>query len=71
LTPDEIINNAIEQEQKGIEPLYYLRDSKGGFYPGAGWLVWSTWDDGAGVVFKKENGTYSIITGWQADFIYN
>lgn len=70
-TENEVIQNAKEQEKEGITPHYFLRDNKGGCFPGGGWLVWSTWKDGAGVVFKTEKNTYIIVEGWQCDFCYN
>lgn len=66
LKASEIIRNAQEQEKKGIRPSfkYNMIDA----IP-AGWLVWSTWEDGAGVVYKRpEDGKYIIIKGWQGEF---
>lgn len=70
-TKTELIENAIEQEKDGVKPHYYLRNNKGGFFAGAGWLVYSTYQDGAGVVYKSENGNYNLVEGWQSDFVYN
>lgn len=71
LTTDEIIANAKQQEADGITPHYFYRYGKNGEMERGGWLVWSTWEDGAGVVFKLDNDNYMILDGWQADFIYN
>lgn len=70
-TADEIISNAKEQEAKGIKPAYAFLDAKyeKPILP-AGWLVWSTWDDGCGVVYKRSNGDYIIVTGWQSEFAF-
>ena len=69
ITEAEAIQNAQEQEAAGIEPRYSSRLAPD--MP-PGWLVWSTWEDGAGVVYKRpENGTYFILTGWQGEFCLN
>lgn len=68
LTEKEIIDNALKQEAAGVQPVYKWTDYKGNFFP-AGWLVWSTYQDGAGVVYRREaDGKPVIITGWQAEF---
>ena len=71
LSSDEIINNAREQEQAGTRPHYIFYDytHKKKITP-PGWLVWSTSEDGAGVVYKREDNKYIIVTGWQGEFIY-
>lgn len=71
LTAAEIIENAKQQEREGIEPHYFWRYAKEEETPRGGWLVWSTWADGCGVVFKLNDDNYMILDGWQADFIYN
>lgn len=69
LTAAEIIQNALEQEAAGIEPLYrYAHYKTREPITPPGWLVWSTWDDGAGVVYRREDGKMIIITGWQGEF---
>lgn len=40
----------------------------GGIIGKPGYLVYSTWKDGAGVAVLREDGTGYIMTGWQADF---
>ena len=71
LSSDEIINNAREQEQAGTKPHYIFYDYKNNrAITPAGWLVWSTSEDGAGVVYKREDNKYIIVTGWQGEFIY-
>lgn len=72
ITAEEIIFNAMEQENSGIEPHYAFVDykTKEPLTP-PGWLVWSTWEDGAGVCYRHpETGRWGIVTGWQADFCY-
>ena len=72
INENEAIQNAKDQEKKGIEPKFYWMNWKEDKKEGpAGWLVWSTFEDGAGVVFKNKNGCYYVVTGWQADFCYN
>lgn len=69
ITEDEAIRNAKEQERAGVNASYYWLDYKTGKKEGsAGWLIWSTWEDGAGVCFRRSDGKYYIVTGWQADF---
>ena len=66
LAASEIIQNAQEQEKAGLKPCYkhFALDVPG-------WLVWSTWHDGAGVVYKRpEDGKYIIVTGWQGEFTF-
>lgn len=66
LSESEAIKNALEQEAQGIKPCYAWRDRKGLSSPG--WLVWSTWEDGAGVVCRRSDGKMYVLTGWQGDF---
>ena len=72
LKESEIIANAKEQESKGIKPSYsfYGRDFDDIITP-AGWLIWSTWEDGCGVCYKTANGNYGIVTGWQGEFVFS
>lgn len=67
-TADQIIENAKEQERAGIRPAYAWLDCKTG-EPSTppGWLVWSTMD-GCGVVYRRNDGKYIIVTGLQGDF---
>lgn len=69
-TPAELIRNAQEQRADGLEPLYcYIYNEKRREYSRPGYLVYSTWQDGAAVVVLDADGkTGRIYTGWQADF---
>ena len=71
LSDDEIINNALEQEKQGIKPHYAFYDwkNKKAVTP-AGWLVWSLFDGGCGVVYRREDGKMIICAGVQGDFCY-
>ena len=67
----ELIQNAKYQEKAGYNPRYHYRDFKTGKIDNkAGFLVFSTIQDGAGIVIKDESGKHHIVTGWQGDFIY-
>lgn len=63
ISEKEAIANAIEQKNSGVTPLYKRSGSDA-----RGWLVWSTFEDGAGVVFQREDGSAYIATGLQGDF---
>lgn len=66
LKHSEVIENAKEQEKAGLKPSYkhFALDVPG-------WLVWSTWEDGAGVVYKRpEDGKYIVVKGWQGEFTF-
>lgn len=63
ISEKEAFVNAIEQKNSGVTPLYKRSGSDA-----RGWLVWSTFEDGAGVVFQREDGSAYIATGWQGDF---
>ena len=69
VTAEQVINNALEQERSGIVPRYAFRDYKTGekLTP-PGWLVWSTWADGCGVVYRRPDGKMIILTGFPGDF---
>ena len=69
MTEAQAINNALEQEQSGIVPRYCFRDckTKERITP-PGWLGWSTYSDGCGVVYRRKDGKMIIATGWQGDF---
>jgi len=68
-TRAQVINSALEQETAGIAPRYAFRDYKtGGNLTPPGWLIWSTYADGCGVVFRRNDGEMAIITGTQGDF---
>lgn len=67
----DAIAEAERQEKAGIMPRYAWRDYKTGepITP-LGWLVWSTYADGAGVVYRrKKDGKMVVTTGWQGDFM--
>lgn len=69
VTEAQAINNALEQERSGIVPRYSFRDYKTreNLTPPR-WLVWSTYADGCGVVYRRKDGKMIIATGWQGDF---
>lgn len=65
----EAISNALEQKKNGIMPHYaYLYSN--GETSAPGWLVWSTWMDGCGVVIRRNDNDFMILTGWQGDFVF-
>ena len=69
VTTEQVINNALEQERSGIVPRYSWRDAKTGekvTLPG--WLVWSTFADGCGVVYRRPDGKMIVTTGFPGDF---
>lgn len=69
VTAEQVINNALEQERAGIVPRYSWRDTKTGENATPpGWLVWSTWADGCGVVYRRRDCKMILITGMQGDF---
>ena len=68
-TESEVIQNALDQEKDGVKPKYAFRDYKTGeTATPPGWLVWSTYADGCGVVYRRSDGKYMLVTGWQGDF---
>lgn len=68
---EEIIENALQQEREGIEPCYSFYDGKRGEkVTPTGWLVWSSYDYGCGVVYRRKDGKMIIATGVQGDFCY-
>lgn len=66
----DFLNEAKKQERDGVKPAYcfYGKDTSEKTTP-PGWLVYSTYEDGAGVVFKRSDGEYIFIRGWQGDFV--
>lgn len=72
VTEAEAIQEAERQEKAGTVPRYAWRDYKTGeqITP-AGWLVWSTYADGCGVVYRRSDGKMILVTGWQGDFVCN
>lgn len=70
VTESQAINNALDQEKSGVIPRYSFRDYKTGekLTP-PGWLVFSTFADGCGVVYRRSDGKMIITTGFQGDFV--
>lgn len=70
VTESQAINNALDQEKSGVIPRYSFRDYKTGekITP-PGWLVWSTFADGCGVVYRRTDGKMIVTTGFQGDFV--
>ena len=70
-TEKEIIENALQQEANGVQPHYSFYDykAKEKITP-AGWLAYSTMEDGCGVVYRRSDGKMIVVTGWQGDFCY-
>lgn len=70
VTESQAINNALDQEKSGVIPRYSFRDYKTGenLTP-PGWLVWSTFVDGCGVVYRRSDGKMIVTTGFQGDFV--
>lgn len=70
VTESQAINNALDQEKSGITPRYSFRDYKTleNITP-PGWLVWSTFADGCGVVYRRSDGKMIVTTGLQGDFV--
>lgn len=69
VTEAEAIQEAERQEKAGTVPRYAWRDYKTGeqITP-PGWLVWSTYADGCGVVYRRSDAKMILVTGWQGDF---
>lgn len=70
VTESQAINNTIDQEKSGVIPRYSFRDYKTGekLTP-PGWIVWSTFADGCGVVYRRTDGKMIVTTGFQGDFV--
>ena len=70
ITESQAIAEALAQEKDGVKPRYAWRDCKTGenLTP-PGWLIWSNWEDGAGVVYRRSDGKMIVVTGWQGDFV--
>lgn len=68
----EIIANVESQIKEGVKPHYKLaRCGKvDGRDESVGWLVWSSMEDGCGVVCKMTDGRYVMLVGNQGDFVY-
>jgi hypothetical protein len=63
ITADEILENVKSRIENGEKPQYRTDgiDSKG-------FLIWSTYHDGAGVAFIREDNKIFVVTGWQGEF---
>lgn len=71
ITWEEAIANAEDQKVQGVTPHYTLFDNaKSEKLSNPGWLIWSTCQDGAGVVVPRDDGKLVLLTGWQSDFAY-
>lgn len=71
ITWEEAIANAEDQKSQGIAPHYVLFDNlHDEKLSNPGWLVWSTWDYGVGVVVPRDDGKLILLTGLQSDFAY-
>lgn len=69
ITESDAINNALDQEKEGVEPHYSFYDyKKHEPVTPPGWLVWSTYQDGCGVVYRRGDGKMVVSTGMQGDF---
>lgn len=70
VTESQAINNALDQEKSGVIPHYSFRDYKTGekLTP-PGWIVWSTFADGCGVVYRRSDGKMIVTAGFQGDFV--
>lgn len=70
VTESQAISNALDQEKGGVIPRYSFRDYKTGekLTP-PGWLVFSTFADGCGVVYRRSDGKMIVTTGFQGDFV--
>ena len=71
ITESDAINNALDQEKEGVEPHYSFYDYKNHeTVTPPGWLIWSTFQDGCGVVYRRNDGKMIVTTGMQSDFAY-
>lgn len=70
VTEAEAIQKALDQEAAGIVPHCCLYDyGKKEKVTPPGWLVWSTYRDGCGVVYRRDDGKMVVCTGMQGDFV--
>lgn len=70
----ELIEEAKRQELDGVKPHYsYYNYKKAEKVTPLGWLVYSTFADGCGVVYKMSDTSdkYILVTGWQGDFCFD
>lgn len=71
ITWEDAIKNAEDQKVQGVAAHYALFDNaKKKKLSNPGWLIWSTWQDGAWVVVPRDDGKLVLLTGWQSDFAY-
>lgn len=71
ITEKEAIENALQQENEGVKPHYCYYDYKNNMhFTPAGWLIWSTFEDGCGVVYRRSDGKMVVVTGWQGEFCF-
>ena len=71
LTRDELIQNARDQKADGVKPSYSFWDYKRNeAITPPGWLVYSTYEDGAGVVYPIQGDAdhMGFVRGWQGEF---
>ena len=69
ITREEAIAEAERQAALGVKPMYRFDLGRGDRTP-PGWLIWSTWEDGAGVAYLRSDGVWIIARGWQGEFVY-
>nr|DAF06956.1 MAG TPA: Ribosome-associated factor Y protein S30Ae family, Structural.7A [Caudoviricetes sp.] len=70
-TVKEILNEALRQERIGIFPHYVFWDyenQKAITTPG--WMIWTSYNHGCGVVYRRKDGKMVLLTGMQGDFAY-
>ena len=68
---EDAIKNAEYQKSQGVAAHYALFDNTNREkLSNPGWLIWSTRQDGAGVVVPRDDGKLVLLTGWQGDFAY-
>lgn len=66
ITPPQVFAEVKRQQAAGVPASYRFR-GLGDDFP-AGWLIWSTWADGAGVAIPCGD-SYRVIRGWQGEFV--
>lgn len=73
LTGEDLARNAREQRAAGIAPAYrFIYDFKRNEYSRPGYLVYSTYHDGACIVILDATGNaMQIIRGWQGEFCFS
>ena len=72
VTEAEAIQEAERQKKAGMVPRYaWWYYKTGETITPPGWLVWSTYADGCGVVYRRSDGKMILVTGCQGDFVCN